>query len=235
MDRQVEGDAGAGPAGGQVPGQRRVGGVDPGAVERLVESGLDRRPLGRAADLHDAAHGLQHQVRAGPVAVGAAMPEAGDERDHRARVPAQQDLGRQLGFTGGGGAERDDRDVGPPHQIGELRATAGVGHVQLDAPLTPVEVLEQDAAPDPVDRIGERRARRASGPPPRAARSSARPRRGRRAAARRRVRRCPRRSQGRARRRARCRGAVVMTPAARAPGSARATAGGRRGPPDPPV
>ena len=55
------------------------------------------------------------------------------------------------------GLSETDRDVGPPHQVGELGALAGVGHVQLDAPLAPVEVFEQDAAPYPVHGIGERR------------------------------------------------------------------------------
>ncbi len=114
----------------------------PAAQVGLVQAVLERRAIRLAADLHDAAHGLLHQVAAGVARIGAFAAEVGDRGDDHARVPRQQLLRRRAGI----GPEVLDHDVAALDQPAQRRTARLRGEVELDAALVPVQVSEHQAA-----------------------------------------------------------------------------------------
>ena len=98
---------------------------------------------GVAIHTHHAADGLQHRVVAGQAAQRAVGAEAGDAAEHQARVTRRQCLlVAQTPALHGAGQEVLHQHVGVGQQAVQYLLRAGVGQVQADGFLAPVQRRE---------------------------------------------------------------------------------------------
>ena len=101
--------------------------------------------VGLAAYLHDAAHGLQHEVAGAVLRVRPFLPEIGDRSDDNARVPFQQLVNGQTPAREGARAKAFNDDVAGAHQLADDGMRCAQTQVERDAALVPVQVLKEQA------------------------------------------------------------------------------------------
>ena len=109
---------------------------------------------GPAGDAHEAAHGLGHDVVAGPVMIGAVLAEAGDAAVDQLGVDFLQHVIAQAQLLHGAGAEVLDEDIGLLYQILEDLLALGGLEIQGETALIAVEIDEVSAFPVKTRRIG---------------------------------------------------------------------------------
>src|SRR5882762_2593336 len=107
-------------------------GAEMDAAEEVADggAGLDRRPIGKARRVHDAAHRLDREIHRRQIAVGPAEPEAGAAAVDQPRILLLQQVPPEAQTVHHADGEVLHHHVGLAHETEEERLTVGLLEVE---------------------------------------------------------------------------------------------------------